>query len=594
MIAKMALVITSMKQILKKEIENLHAIIRSNIKKVRTQKKETQLNIGLAIGHASASFYAKAETGFKNKKFSLDHLYKIAKVLDVDICEFFQGIDTKSSEKIAKCNLKINGIEVIPWNNDFNLGIPEIDQQHYKLVEIINQLAMNFICNKNIDLLTIFDELIAYTQYHFYAEEKIWNQYFSNDMNDRAHKDEHKAFIHTLKSLIKNQEGKNIEHVAENTLDFLIPWLLEHTLEADRYMAYMVFAIQEGKNSVEAQEIAQKKIHTMTKVIKRIYKILSKNSLQLMHQVTLQHKTEQKIHIQEKFLKTLIRTIPDPIWVKDPNGVYITCNPRFEQLYGETEENIIGKNDYDFVQKNVADLFREQDKKAAITLSSLTLKEWNTFADGHKEFLEITKAPLLDDQNNIIGVLGVARNITHYKLAEQKLQKAAYYDQLTNLPNRLFLYEKLEQIVIQTKQQKTYIAIIYIDLDGFKEINDTHGHGTGDQLLIAFSKRLKKLLKQEDIFARLGGDEFIIILEHICDLSHIESILDRFLLTTESPFLINELYLTITASWGVTFYPQKEEILSYEQLLRQSDQAMYHAKQLGKNCYKIFTHEITE
>ena len=101
----------------------------------------------------------------------------------------------------------------------------------------------------------------------------------------------------------------------------------------------------------------------MTKVIKRIYKILSKNSLQLMHQVTLQHKTEQKIHIQEQFLKTLIRTIPDPIWVKDPNGVYITCNPRFEQLYGETEENIIGKNDYDFVQKNVADLFRRSEER---------------------------------------------------------------------------------------------------------------------------------------------------------------------------------------------------------------------------------------
>lgn len=178
MIAKMALVITSMKQILKKEIENLHAIIRSNIKKVRTQKKETQLNIGLAIGHASASFYAKAETGFKNKKFSLDHLYKIAKVLDVDICEFFQGIDTKSSEKIAKWNLKINGIEVIPWNNDFNLGIPEIDQQHYKLVEIINQLAMNFICNKNIDLLTIFDELIAYTQISFLCRRENMESIF--------------------------------------------------------------------------------------------------------------------------------------------------------------------------------------------------------------------------------------------------------------------------------------------------------------------------------------------------------------------------------------------------------------------------------
>lgn len=581
-----------MKQTGKKEIDNFHTIIRSNIKKIRTQKKETQLNIGLALGHASASFYAKAEIGLENKKFSIDHLYKIAQVLDVDICELFQGITTKHSEKRTTWDLQINEIDIIPWDSNFNIGILEIDQQHYELVSIINQLGTHFVLNAKIDILTIFDKLIAYTQYHFYTEEKIWSSYFPNTTYEITHKKKHRDFVQTLKSLIKSKQSTSIEQITENTLNFLIPWLLEHTLESDRYLAYIVFAIQEGKNYSEAKEIAKKRMYSMTDIIKGIYKILSKNSLQLMHQATLQQKTKHQLYIQEKFLKTLIRTIPDPIWVKDINGMYITCNSRFEQLYGEVEKNIIGKNDYDFVQKDVADLFREQDKNTALTKEPLTLEEWSMFADGHKEFLEITKAPLLDDDNNLIGILGVARNITHYKLAEEELQKAAYYDQLTNLPNRLFLYEKLQQIIIHKKQPPFHIAIIYIDLDGFKEINDQYGHKIGDQLLIAFSQRLKRLLKEEDTFARLGGDEFVIILQNIHTISDIKAILTRFLHVTSNPFLINQFHLTISASWGVTLYPQDEKVLTYEQLLHQSDQAMYYAKRQGKNQYQLFTNDI--
>lgn len=146
-----------MKQTGKKEIDNFHTIIRSNIKKIRTQKKETQLNIGLALGHASASFYAKAEIGLENKKFSIDHLYKIAQVLDVDICELFQGITTKHSEKRTTWDLQINEIDIIPWDSNFNIGILEIDQQHYELVSIINQLGTHFVLNAKIDILTIFD-----------------------------------------------------------------------------------------------------------------------------------------------------------------------------------------------------------------------------------------------------------------------------------------------------------------------------------------------------------------------------------------------------------------------------------------------------
>jgi len=583
-----------MKQEHIKEIDHLHTIIRNNIKRIRTQKKITQLSIGLAIGHASASFYAKAEIGIEDKKFSIDHLYKIAKVLDVDISELFQGVHTKCGEKATQWNTHLPEIDIIPWDDTFNIGIVEIDQQHCKLVQIINRLTAHFLLNASIDILVIFDELIAYTQYHFETEEKIWNHYFSNAPSEIIHKERHKDFIQTLKSLIQRKHDKSIEQVVENTLNFLIPWLLEHTLEADRYMAYLVFAIQEGKSYAEAIQIAQQKMQAMTDIIKGIYKILSKNSLQLMHQVTLQQKTERKLYIQEKFLRTLIRTIPDPIWVKDPQGTYIACNSRFVQLYGEKEEDIIGKNDYDFVPKCVADLFREQDQTIALTKQSLTLEEWNTFTDGHRELFEITKTALLDDANTLLGILGVARNITRYKLTEEKLQKAAYYDQLTELPNRVLFYERLQQAMLQTRQHSCLIAIIYVDLDGFKEINDTYGHEMGDQVLIAFAQRLKKLLKKEDTFARLGGDEFVIILQNLHDTSDVRLILERFLNAIANPFLLEQISLHISASWGVTFYPQKDEILDYEQLLRQSDQAMYHAKQLGKDQYQFYADETVK
>jgi diguanylate cyclase (GGDEF)-like protein len=169
---------------------------------------------------------------------------------------------------------------------------------------------------------------------------------------------------------------------------------------------------------------------------------------------------------------------------------------------------------------------------------------------------------------------------------EQQLEHIAHFDALTNLPNRVLLADRLKQAILQTERRKYQLAVIYLDLDGFKTVNDTHGHDTGDDLLIIISQRMKEALREGDTLARIGGDEFVAVLVDLEQTADCELVLNRLLDAASSPAIINEVELHVSASIGVTFYPQ--DYVDADQLMRHADQAMYIAKQSGKNCYHLF------
>ncbi|MEQ6916813.1 sensor domain-containing protein [Halomonas aquatica] len=168
-----------------------------------------------------------------------------------------------------------------------------------------------------------------------------------------------------------------------------------------------------------------------------------------------------------------------------------------------------------------------------------------------------------------------------------ELERLAHFDTITQLPNRNLLADRLQLSMQQAERRQLMIAIVYVDLDGFKAINDQYGHDIGDQLLAEIADQMQKDLREGDTLARLGGDEFVAVLVDLPDKVSVGPIISRLLIAASSIVDINKLQLQVSASAGLTFYPQAQPI-NADQLLRQADQAMYQAKMAGRNQYSLF------
>ena len=199
----------------------------------------------------------------------------------------------------------------------------------------------------------------------------------------------------------------------------------------------------------------------------------------------------------------------------------------------------------------------------------------------------LTISAIYDDQGIIRNYVALCSDITALKQHERQLEHIAHYDVLTTLPNRVLLADRLHQCMLQEPRRGQLLAVAYLDLDGFKAINDKYGHETGDQLLISLASRMKETLREGDTLARMGGDEFVAVLLDLKNVENCIPMLERLLVAAAEPLAIAEFTLQVSASVGVTFYPQSEDV-DADQLLRQADQAMYQAKLAGKNRYHIF------
>lgn len=192
-----------------------------------------------------------------------------------------------------------------------------------------------------------------------------------------------------------------------------------------------------------------------------------------------------------------------------------------------------------------------------------------------------------DAQGKPERVVGSYTDISYQKAQQQSLERIAHYDDLTGLPNRVLLADRLHQAMVQAKRRDTRVAVAYLDLDGFKAINDRHGHAMGDRLLADLATRLKLVLRDGDTIARLGGDEFVAVFVDLADVQDSLVLVDRLLEVASHPTVLDDVTLKVSASMGVSFYPQADDT-DADQLLRQADQAMYGAKLSGKNRYQLF------
>lgn len=420
-------------------------------------------------------------------------------------------------------------------------------------------------------------------------------------------------------------------------------------------------------------------------------------------------------------LEVTFNAIPDLIWVKDVDGVYLNCNPRFELLFGAKIADILGKTDYDFVDKELADYFREGDRRAMAADEPTVNEVWLTFAgDKYRGLFETIKTPTRDSTGRLVGILGISRDITDHKRtlealrasearlnvtlestqigiwewdiereiwhtsasyytmlgyaptpgpgdrelwlsrvhpddrqgvidkirvmlgggsavpyqyearmkhadgsyhwisvrgktverdakgnptrmlgvridisdlkeAEERIHWLAHFDLLTGLPNRALLNARMTHAIDVAQRNQSPLALIFLDLDHFKNVNDTLGHRIGDELLMEVARRMKSVAREQDMVSRQGGDEFVVVLPG-ATAQWAAEVAERLLEALARHYQIEQYELVVTPSMGISLYPDHGE--DFDALFKCADIAMYRAKRDGRNTYRFFTAEM--
>ncbi|MEH1933970.1 MAG: CHASE2 domain-containing protein [Nostoc sp.] len=321
--------------------------------------------------------------------------------------------------------------------------------------------------------------------------------------------------------------------------------------------------------------------------------------------------TSHIAHIQQEwkrskeFLHHVINTIPDPIFVKNKQHQWIVLNEAYCRFIGYPNKLLIEKSDYDFFPKHEADVFRQQDELVFRTQQPQEHEEEFTNADGQTHQIA-TKRSLHKDAAGNFFLVGVIRDITQIKLKEEHLKRTAAelfrsnnelklkedhlryladHDPLTGLSNRKFFAEQLYESLHWAQHNNLLLGLLFIDLDGFKQVNDNLGHERGDRLLMTIAERLSNSLRSSDTVSRLGGDEFTVILWAIPNVQIAAKIAEKILSSINKAIVLDGYAIRVSASIGISVYPYNSQ--DSETLMKQADAAMYRAKRLGKNRYEF-------
>ncbi len=512
------------------------------------------------------------------------------------------------------------------------------------------------------------------------------------------------------------------ERTLEKTADEVIGTQIPDTHEAVKTTVANVIAT--GKQITVSQTVTtingEHEYHEVSIVPERDASGAIIGVLGIGRDITARKRAEDNLKRTKAKLAAVISTIPDLIWVKNHDGVYMMCNPAFENFFGASSDEIIGKTDYDFISKEQADFFRQKDKEAMAAGKMCINEEEIVFAhNGQHALLETRKIPVynegifmgvlgigrditekkqiekrmlqnesrlkeaqkiakvgswelnfsdstlswsdeifrifeldpnrfqpsyahflnaihpedrmmvnaefqrslsdktpynlthrllmpdgrvkyvqeigettFDEQGNPFRTIGTVQDITERKVVEQKIEYMAHHDMLTGLSNRAFAREQAHPILHNAKRLGGMVAFAFIDLDGFKIVNDTLGHAIGDLLLESISQKLQNNLRAEDILSRQGGDEFLLILPNLSSPDEATQIINRLQSDLDQTISILDYELSLSMSIGIAIYPIHGD--TFDDLLKKADTAMYKAKESGKNTYSVYTDATNE
>jgi diguanylate cyclase (GGDEF)-like protein/PAS domain S-box-containing protein len=305
--------------------------------------------------------------------------------------------------------------------------------------------------------------------------------------------------------------------------------------------------------------------------------------LSIARDITERKQSEEALRQSEAWLRKLFEAIPEAVIVHDEEGNILHINDVGAKRLDWPMEELIGRNLREIVKAENAAIIPDHVRKAR-TNGSCSFETTYISRTGRHIVAEVNERPIELEGKNVI--LSVARDITERKRAERQLAHMATHDALTGLPNRVLFNDRLTLALAQAHRHQQKVAVMLLDLDRFKDINDTLGHSVGDQLLRVVSIRLKRLLRQSDTLARMGGDEFLFLVPDIARFENATEVAGKILASFREPFVVENHQLHTTASIGVTVYPS--DGADADTLMKNADIAMYSAKQKGRNNYQRY------
>lgn len=281
----------------------------------------------------------------------------------------------------------------------------------------------------------------------------------------------------------------------------------------------------------------------------------------------------------------LLSSSPDLNFILDLDDGFIYANKALADLHGASARDIVGKSFHELALADAVPM-RGQLALAKATKTVIRGEFPHRMPSGVDAQFEYILIPILDETGALEAIAGNARDITERKQIEEKVIHAANYDALTGLPNRNLFHDRLERDIKHAARSGLPVALLFVDLDGFKEVNDRLGHDAGDQLLRRAARRIGGCVRDMDTVARVGGDEFVVILGEIRQPAHIETLAGKILGELAKPFPIGDEAIRISGSIGIALYPQ--DAATSDDLVRKADRAMYAAKKAGRDRFCFF------
>lgn len=322
----------------------------------------------------------------------------------------------------------------------------------------------------------------------------------------------------------------------------------------------------------------------MEEVRARVRTHLGLRKLQL--RLEAQNEILKQVNAERTRLAMIVESSNDAIFTVSDDSIITSWNGGAEDIFGYSAREIIGKPVFTIMP---AKHLHEQSHLWQTILSDDRLQYFETprTRNGSSQvYVSMTTSPLLNTEGEIIGNSVISRDVTERRRMEELIRHQAHYDALTNVPNRQFFMELLSKSLAQSRRNEKKLALLFLDINGFKQVNDTLGHSCGDKLLQEVARRLTSSIRESDTVARLGGDEFIIVMPNLARTDDVDIVLEKILGLFDSPFLLGDMAVESSVSIGISLFP--DDGMIGDELMRNADIAMYGAKESSSCSYMFY------